>query len=139
MEEGSKEWKVFWKVLEQAREYINDRDKLSDLLHDVYVKAGNLRIGNTRMSVLLEKVELFSQMIRAYVKGEYKEYPLRTIILIVAGLLYFLNPFDIVPDFFPVAGYLDDLSIIIWIISSIERDIEAFEEFRRTRVINIDS
>lgn len=139
MEEGSKEWKIFWKVLEQAREYINDRDKLNDLLHDAYSKAGNLRIGNTRMSVLLEKVELFIQMIRAYINGEYREYPLRTILLIVAGLLYFINPFDIVPDFFPVAGYLDDLSIIIWIISSIERDIEAFEEFQRTRVINIDS
>jgi len=53
-------------------------------------------------------------------------------------LLYFINPLDIIPDIIPVTGYLDDLSLIIWIVSSIEKDIRKFEEFRNSEVIQID-
>ena len=138
MEEKGWEWNAIKRVIENAKIYINDPDKLEDLLHEAYLKAGNLRIGNTRLSVLLEKIELFIQMIKAYLKGEYRDYPVRTLILIIAGLLYFINPFDIIPDFIPFTGYLDDLSIVIWIVSSIDKDIRAFEEFMKSRTINID-
>jgi len=38
------------------------------------------------------------------------------IILIIFGLVYFLFPFDLIRDFIPYIGYLDDLALIIWII-----------------------
>ncbi len=138
MEEGYENKSAFKKTLENAKELIGDRSKLENLIYDAYDKIGNIKIGNTKLSILLEKVEVFIKMIRAYVKGEYRELPLQSIILIVAGLLYFINPFDIVPDFIPVAGYLDDLSIIIWITTSIDKDIKKFEEFLNSKIIQMD-
>jgi len=138
MEEGYENKTAFRQTLEDAKELINDRDKLEDLIHDTYVKIGNIKIGNTKLAVLFEKVELFVQMIRAYVKGEYRELPMRTIILIAAGLLYFINPLDFIPDIIPITGYLDDLSIIVWIAHSIDKDIKKFEEFLNSKVIQID-
>ena len=38
------------------------------------------------------------------------------IILIIFGLVYFLFPFDLIRDFIPYIGYLDDLALIVWII-----------------------
>ncbi|MFC2126090.1 YkvA family protein [Bacteroidota bacterium] len=138
MEEGYENKTAFRKTLEDAKELINDRDKLEDLIYDAYVKIGNIKIGNTKLALLFEKVELFVQMIRAYVKGEYRELPMRSIILIAAGLLYFINPLDFIPDIIPITGYLDDLSIIVWIAHSIDKDIKKFEEFLNSKVIQID-
>jgi len=138
MEEGYQNKSAFGKMLQEAREIINDREKLEELIYEAYVKIGNVKIGNTKLAALFEKVELFIQMIRAYVKGEYRELPIRTIILIAAGLLYFINPLDLIPDIIPITGYLDDLSIIIWIAHSIDKDIQKFEEFLNSKIIQID-
>ena len=138
MEEGYQNKSAFRKTLEDAKEIISDHEKLDDLIYDAYNKIGNIKIGNTKLAALFEKIELFIQMIRAYIKGEYKELPLRTIILIVAGLLYFINPLDLIPDLIPITGYLDDLSIVIWIAHSIDKDIQKFEEFLNSKVIQID-
>lgn len=34
---------------------------------------------------------------------------------IIAALGYFISPVDAVPDFIPVAGYADDLAVLIWV------------------------
>ena len=36
--------------------------------------------------------------------------------LIVAGLLYFIFPYDLLPDFLGFAGRIDDLLIIAWLV-----------------------
>ncbi len=36
--------------------------------------------------------------------------------LIVAALAYLLNPIDLIPDFVPILGYLDDIVIVAGLI-----------------------
>ena len=68
-------------------------------------------------------------MIRAYVSGEYRELPWRTLIILVAGILYFVTPLDLIPDFIPALGFVDDISVIFWIFKSFSEDLEKFEEW----------
>ena len=35
-----------------------------------------------------------------------------TILLIVAALVYVISPYDMIPDFFPITGWLDDAFLI---------------------------
>ncbi|MCQ2011168.1 DUF1232 domain-containing protein [Sporolactobacillus sp. STSJ-5] len=39
--------------------------------------------------------------------------------MIIAGLAYLITPIDVVPDFIPVAGYSDDLAVLIFIIGKV--------------------
>lgn len=51
-------------------------------------------------------------LLNDYRNGEYKDVPWKVIAVLVAGLVYFVSPLDGVPDFFPLAGYLDDALVV---------------------------
>jgi uncharacterized membrane protein YkvA (DUF1232 family) len=44
----------------------------------------------------------------------------------LAAVIYFLNPLDLIPDFIPGIGYLDDATVIAFVFSSIRKDLLKF-------------
>ena len=40
------------------------------------------------------------------------DVPIRVKVVLVLGVLYLLNPIDLIPDFIPVIGHLDDVLIV---------------------------
>ena len=43
--------------------------------------------------------------------------------VVVAGLIYFISPIDVIPDFIPVIGYLDDLGVILAVIKFLGHEL----------------
>jgi uncharacterized membrane protein YkvA (DUF1232 family) len=41
-------------------------------------------------------------------------------------LLYFILPADLIPDFIPVIGYLDDLAVLTTIMNSLQKEISDY-------------
>lgn len=62
-----------------------------------------------------------------------KDSPLSAKILAGITILYALSPIDLIPDFIPVLGYLDDIIILPALITLTVRLIppEIFEQFRK--------
>ncbi|MBK7444751.1 MAG: DUF1232 domain-containing protein [Ignavibacteria bacterium] len=50
--------------------------------------------------------------------------------MIAATILYFLNPFDVVPDLLPVFGYTDDALLFASVFKSIQTDLEKYCEWK---------
>jgi uncharacterized membrane protein YkvA (DUF1232 family) len=72
------------------------------------------------------------RLVRAWIKGEYKDVPWETIVWIIGAIIYFVNPFDLIPDFIPGVGYLDDAVVIGLAIASFSFDIENFREWEKS-------
>lgn len=71
--------------------------------------------------------KLLYQMLRDSVNKKFKA-PWATISTITATLLYVVSPIDIIPDFFPGIGLIDDALMIALCISIIRRDLKRYAE-----------
>ncbi|MCD4702070.1 MAG: DUF1232 domain-containing protein [Candidatus Aegiribacteria sp.] len=73
-------------------------------------------------------IRLLYSMISDAVLGRYK-VPYRTIAAIAFTLLYFVNPFDLIPDIIPVVGYIDDAFVVSLCIKFIGTDLEKYRKW----------
>ena len=75
-------------------------------------------------------LKLLFSIIQDYIKGEYRTVPFWSIAAIVAALLYVLSPIDLIPDFIPVVGYLDDALVVAACLAMVEQDLHTYKEWK---------
>lgn len=78
----------------------------------------------------LEDVRLMLAMNRDYITGRYRAIPWNSIAASGAALLYVLNPLDLIPDFIPGIGYLDDGVVIMLALRLMEKDLHRYRRWR---------
>jgi uncharacterized membrane protein YkvA (DUF1232 family) len=116
---------LFGTLKKQAAEYLRDPQKLSRLVRKASDKAASIgRKGS--LDEVWTSLMAFFRLIRAVVRREYTEMPWQRLVLIVAGVLYFLAPIDLIPDFILGVGYLDDVAVIAWVMKTVQSDLDAF-------------
>ena len=115
------------KIFRQAMRMINEQSQVKELIWQVSQKLQNINSRNKQINELMEHVQLFLRMIKRSLAGEYSAFSHKTLLSLVFGLLYFVTPMDVVPDFIPLFGFSDDLSIVYFIIKNFKSDIEAFK------------
>ena len=66
------------------------------------------------------------RLLRAYASGAYRDIPWASLISIIAAVIYFVNPADLIPDILFHFGLIDDAALIGWVLTAVKSDIEAF-------------
>jgi len=113
----------------QAEEMLKDKDKIEAFLQDVEKFLASIpQVGDA-----LSDVPVLISLVRSYIKKEYTDIPLLSIILIVSALIYILSPIDIIPDTIPVVGFLDDAAVIAILSKWLDNQID---DYRAWRVAN---
>jgi uncharacterized membrane protein YkvA (DUF1232 family) len=64
------------------------------------------------------------------VTGRYKGVSKSTIMLLAGGLAYLALPIDLVPDFIPVAGWMDDAAVLGWIFTRCADEFKKYRDFK---------
>lgn len=75
--------------------------------------------------------DLFA-MLSAYARGAYRDVPWGSIAAIGAALAYLICPFDLIPDFIPVVGLLDDMVVIGICLKMVKIDLDKFRAWRNS-------
>jgi uncharacterized membrane protein YkvA (DUF1232 family) len=55
----------------------------------------------------------------------------KTKTLLLAGLIYFLLPTDLTPDFLPLIGYIDDAAVMTAIFKRIAHEVKHYKLMRK--------
>jgi|GEM_PF-424608 uncharacterized membrane protein YkvA (DUF1232 family) len=72
-------------------------------------------------------------LLKAYVSGEYRDVSPQTMIVVAAGLAYFVVPMDAVPDFLFGWGLVDDAAVISYVAAQVAQELAAFARWQQTQ------
>ena len=118
----------FDRAKSKAERFAKDREKVRHLLEEAILKAGRHK---NSLKEVWDELSFFFRLLKRWVNGDYKEVPWRTIVLIIAGIIYFVNPIDAIFDVIPFVGYLDDVTVVGIVLNSVRKDIEEFLEWEK--------
>ncbi len=105
----------------------------SDVLKVIRRSKGLRRLINGPLADMGQEAGMLLEMVKDYANGTYRETPRSTVLAGAFALLYIMNPFDLMPDFVPGIGFVDDMSMLALVIGSIRKDVEDYARWRRSR------
>lgn len=107
-----------------APAYIKDPERLRKLLGDVAKKTKE--VSREPFKETWAYLMAMIRILRAYYRREYRDLPRQSLITIIGVVIYFVSPQDFIPDWIPVAGYLDDAFVVGLALKSVKDDLDAF-------------
>ena len=82
----------------------------------------------------IANIPVFVSMVKDYIKKEYTTFPMHTLVSIVALLLYWVSPVDIIPDKIPVFGKADDIYALTIVLRGVGKDVEVYKAWKKGEI-----
>lgn len=120
---------LYGQMYAKAEAIIHDPDRFKNLLKDTREVLEER--GSGPLKDIMDKLKLFLAMMNDYRSGSYTELPLRTVLSIGGALLYLISPADIIPDFIPLVGMIDDIFVINLVWNQLKKDLDKYSLWKR--------
>jgi uncharacterized membrane protein YkvA (DUF1232 family) len=117
------------KMIETGAEKVTDKD-----LEKVVSKSDDIKKKFTSGGPLhrfIEDAQLLLSVVKDYRSGAFRKIPFGTIAAIVFTLVYVLNPFDLIPDFLPIIGQIDDAAVVAACLVLVEHDLYTYKLWKQ--------
>jgi uncharacterized membrane protein YkvA (DUF1232 family) len=105
---------------DHLRTLVSKKGRLSKTMEDV----------PENMHRMANQTRLVLELVDDVRDGTYREISWRSVALLVAGLLYTVNPADVVPDGLPLIGRLDELVLLAVLTRLVRNDLRTYCRFK---------
>ncbi|TKC12070.1 DUF1232 domain-containing protein [Pedobacter polaris] len=91
------------------------------------------------LSNVWDQLQLLFSLSKDYTNGTYTSIPKSSIIAILAALLYFISPLDIIPDFLVGLGFVDDAFILGLVYKQVIKELDKYQVWKdgQKKIIHI--
>lgn len=123
---------AFRRAALEAEAYMRDPARLRKLVQDAVGKINTIPRGpfGEAWPYLLAMI----RVVRDYQRAEYRDMAAPKLLNIIATLIYFVSPFDVIPDWLPVLGHIDDSFVVTLALKSIRADLDTFMAWETARI-----
>lgn len=110
-----------------AEQVLKDPDKVAEVLKKLEKKLNDIPNLGDKLAYLPK----MGMMINSYIRKEYLNVSTKSIVAALGAVIYFIKPIDVIPDFIPVIGHLDDLAVVSAALLISKDDIDEYMEWRK--------
>ena len=104
---------------------------LKQMLTKAVSKMGRAEDGP--LNEVKEQLQRLIALLKAYVSGDYREVSTQTMITVAAAIVYFVVPFDGIPDFLFGWGLIDDAAVISYVVAQLSSELAAFAAWQEAQ------
>ncbi len=129
MASGLRKWKEIY--LKKAKKLVDDKSALRKVVVGARAwleKQKDLPLMKGTVEEMIGVIDLLT----AYVDGKYRYVPKRMLVAMVAGILYVVSPINLIPDWIPVLGMLDDIAVFAMIMDmGVSAELKKFRTWQQ--------
>lgn len=116
------------KIINSYQAHVKDvkPEEVAEKKDDTLKKIENV----SALAGLIDNIRTAYDMVSDTVTGKYRGVSKSTLALLAGGLAYLALPIDLVPDFIPVAGWMDDAAVLGWIFMRCADEFKKYREFK---------
>lgn len=119
---------------DQTERYAKNPGKLGRLISNAKEKLMHMEDRRHNLKNVIRHVSVFIRLIKDYSSGYYPYLPWKSFLSIVGVILYFVNPLDLIPDFIPGIGLMDDITLLGFVYKSIQNDVDDYLDWEENRI-----
>lgn len=86
--------------------------------------------GGEPLQGFVDDIRNLISLLRDYTSESYRDVPLGTIAVIGGALSYLLSPIDLIPDFIPGVGLVDDAAVVASCLKLVAYQAEKYREWK---------
>ncbi len=120
------QFKAWTRAQKTARRVLVDQDYGGAVLEQAHRKALRNKV---HLKKTVADFHVLHRLIRATLNGSYPFFSKKKLVLAFGVLIYFLNPFDAIPDFILPGGLVDDSLLFLWLAQNLRSELNAFLRF----------
>ena len=94
-------------------------------------KAEQMAKENSFLRQYWKDIKTSFALLKDWYMGNYTKSPFRMVASIAGAMLYLVSPLDVVPDWLPFGGLLDDALVLAAIFALSRSDLDAYAAWRK--------
>lgn len=121
----------------------NDQDRINQTFEagvsnfteeDLNKVKEDAEIAESKSQHLGKQFESFGVMwslLQDYWAGNYTSVPWKLLASIGFAVAYLVSPLDIIPDFIPVLGFVDDAAVFALVVSAFQSELDDYQAWKK--------
>lgn len=113
-------------AINKASKIVKNNERLKHVIKASGEKLGDMDIDNIKSGKFVARIKVIIRMIKSYRRGEYRDIEWQSLVMLVGALVYFITPIDLIPDFIPITGFIDDITVVVYIYNKLQSEIDKY-------------
>ncbi len=118
---------------EATKRVLQRRFRVVLLIRDAYDR---LEANTDALSAVWDDIQAVLRLLVAWTKQSYRRVSGGALLLLVAALVYFVTPVDVIPDPLGAMGFIDDIAVIETAVEAVRTELNRFRAWEETHSLS---